>query len=133
MKTRGQSRGRAGAGMTVALVVALSAGCGRIAESETESIVGPSGKHDSAADEGPRSTKDASTSEDGASPPVGTCDPSSCALRESICLDDSTMRWFTSSCSDAGACEYTPYDMTCQPSGLAPSCFQGGCRVVVLR
>ena len=133
MKTRAQSRGRAGAGMTVALVVALSAGCGRIAESETESIVGPSGKHDSAAGEDRTSTKDASTSEDGASPPISTCNPSSCALRDSICLDDSTMRWFTSACSDAGACEYTPHDMTCQPSGMPQSCFQGGCRVVIVR
>lgn len=119
----------------VAFVIILSAGCGRLAEHETESVVGPEGKHDGA----PKDAKDAATEEDGPSQPVvvtpvtPACDTSACPMQSSICVDDSTMRWFATSCGDAGTCEYTPYDMKCDKAPIQPDCFQGGCRLVIVR
>jgi hypothetical protein len=130
----------------IALFVTLSVGsvgCGRLAEPETEGVVVPDekGKHDGAASgakdaRDARDAKDASTEDDGASKPVvvaPACDPSTCPLRPSICIDDNTMRWYSGSCGDSGTCEYTAHDMTCDKAPIQPDCFQGGCRLVVLR
>jgi hypothetical protein len=122
----------------VALVITIFVGsggfvgCGRVAEHETEDTVVPDGKkHDGDAND----ANDASTEEDAAKAAVVTpgCDPNACPLRPSICVDDTTMRWYSGSCDDAGSCAYTPHDMTCDKAPIQPDCFQGGCRLVVLR
>ena len=66
-------------------------------------------------------------------PPQIHCTLESCEYPPSTCVDDSTMRWFSGACTDAGKCEFTPYEMHCDSSSVKPDCFQGSCRVVVLR
>jgi hypothetical protein len=57
-----------------------------------------------------------------------------CPLPPSVCLDDHWARYYYGgSCGDAGVCEFQSYDMYCEPSGMPHDCYQGGCRVVVLR
>jgi hypothetical protein len=67
-------------------------------------------------------------------PPLIACDGGLCTLPPSQCLDDETMRYFYgASCSDAGTCDYQYTDMHCDPSAVKPDCYQGGCRVVIVR
>jgi hypothetical protein len=57
-----------------------------------------------------------------------------CPLPPSVCLDDQWARYYYGgTCGDAGVCEYQYYDMFCEPSGMPHDCYQGGCRVMVLR
>ena len=73
---------------------------------------------------------------DAGSPPIVPCTDAgmTCAAPPSDCLDDQTMRYFSGgTCNDAGTCDYTIVTMKCDPSGMPPDCYQGGCRVVIVR
>jgi hypothetical protein len=82
---------------------------------------------------------------DGGPPPQVECGPNAdasatndsgidCPLPPSTCLDDHWARYYYGgTCSDAGVCEYQSYDMFCEPAPMQPDCYQGGCRVIVLR
>jgi hypothetical protein len=81
---------------------------------------------------------------DGGPPPATACGPDAdaapndsgidCPVPPSTCLDDHWARYYYGgTCGDAGVCEYQSYDMFCEPSGMPPDCYQGGCRLVVLR
>jgi hypothetical protein len=79
---------------------------------------------------------DAPEPPDGGPPPVVACgdaaDP--CLPPPSVCLDEHWMRYYGAGyCSDAGTCEFTGYDMLCPPSPTPPDCYQGGCRIVIVR
>lgn len=56
-----------------------------------------------------------------------------CAAPASTCIDDRTMRYFVAICTDAGACGSEAHELACDPSSTKPDCFQGGCRVVIVR
>jgi hypothetical protein len=80
---------------------------------------------------------DASTAPiDAGSPPVVACTDAGvmCASPPSDCLDEHTMRYFSGgTCNDAGTCDFTVVAMKCDPSPVPPDCYQGGCRVVIVR
>jgi len=73
---------------------------------------------------------------DAGSPPLVPCTDAGmmCASPPSDCLDDHTMRYFSGgTCNDAGTCDFTITTMKCDPSPMPPDCYQGGCRVVIVR
>jgi hypothetical protein len=73
---------------------------------------------------------------DGAPMPCGDAAAAGgdCPLPPSTCIDEHTMRYYGASrCDDAGICEYVAFDMTCDPAPVPPDCYQGGCRVVIVR
>jgi hypothetical protein len=74
---------------------------------------------------------------DGRDAPVDVQGPARCdgpcTPPPSVCIDDSTMRWYSGECGDSGTCEFKPHDLPCDPSPTPPACFQGGCRVIVIR
>lgn len=81
-------------------------------------------------------TDASSTPIDAGAPPVVACTDAGvmCASPPSDCLDDHTMRYFSGGiCNDAGTCDFTITTMKCDPSPVAPDCYQGGCRVVIVR
>jgi hypothetical protein len=73
---------------------------------------------------------------DAGPPPVVPCADAgmACPTPPSECLDEHTMRYFTGgTCNGAGTCDYTSFTMKCDPSPIPPDCYQGGCRVVIVR
>lgn len=57
-----------------------------------------------------------------------------CPSPPSECLDDHTMRFFTAgACTEAGTCDYRIQTMKCDPAPMPPDCYQGGCRIVIVR
>jgi hypothetical protein len=57
-----------------------------------------------------------------------------CALPPSECVDDHWLRGYTNGrCTDAGTCAFDVYEMLCPPSPMPPDCYQGGCRIVIVR
>jgi hypothetical protein len=58
-----------------------------------------------------------------------------CPIPPSECIDDHTMRYYYGgTCNaDAGVCEYLVGTMHCDPSSTPPDCYQGGCRIIVVR
>jgi hypothetical protein len=74
---------------------------------------------------------------DGGPPPVVACADADmvCTPPLSFCLDDKWLRYYSGgTCDDdAGTCSFVVNEMLCPPSGNPPDCFQGGCRMVVLR
>ena len=69
-------------------------------------------------------------------PPVVACAEGgiACPAPPSDCLDDHTMRYFSGGmCNDGGTCDYTIITMKCDPAPMPPDCYQGGCRVVIVR
>ena len=70
------------------------------------------------------------------SPPATGTPPADmpCVAPPSECLDEHTMKYFTSGTrNDAGTCDFMSFTMKCDPSPVPPDCFQGGCRVVIVR
>lgn len=61
------------------------------------------------------------------------CGAQGCSFPPSICLDESTLRWYAGRCTDAGTCEITPVDMKCPVAPMKPDCFQGACRMLIVR
>jgi hypothetical protein len=69
----------------------------------------------------------------GPSPPCADA-ANPCELPPSYCLDDHWLRSYTNGrCTDAGVCAFDVYDMQCFPAPVPPDCYQGGCRVVIVR
>jgi hypothetical protein len=57
-----------------------------------------------------------------------------CSIPPSECIDDHWLRSYTNGrCTDAGTCAFDVYEMKCPPSSTPPDCYQGGCRVVIVR
>jgi hypothetical protein len=129
---------------SVALVVFAFA-CGRTAEADPadggqDGSTGSSSNGDAFAPSfdatiTPRVDAD-TTPIDAGSPPVVACTDAGemCASPPSDCLDDHTMRYFSGgTCNDAGTCDFTISTLHCDPSPMPPDCYQGGCRVVIVR
>jgi hypothetical protein len=83
---------------------------------------------------------DAGTAPDGGPVPIVDCSDASadggveCPSPPSVCLDDHWMRaYYGGTCGDAGVCEFTEYTMQCPVSMTPPDCYQGGCRIVIIR
>jgi hypothetical protein len=73
---------------------------------------------------------------DAGSPPIVPCTDAgmTCASPPSDCLDEHTMRYFGGgTCNDAGTCDFMIFTMKCDPSPVPPDCYQGGCRIVIVR
>jgi hypothetical protein len=76
---------------------------------------------------------------DGGPPPVVACggpnqDGGECAAPASVCIDDHWMRYYgPGKCNDAGTCDFPYSDMECGFSEVPPDCYQGGCRIVIIR
>ncbi len=78
---------------------------------------------------------------DGGPIPKSACDDAGtseagveCPLPASFCIDDHWERYYYGGyCSDAGVCEFQATDIHCDSSGTPPDCYQGGCRVVIVR
>lgn len=129
---------------TVTAAVSLVTGaCGRAESGGAAADAAPADAASEAAgfdatilprDSGPFADVTAPGHPDGGPPPIVACDGGACALPPSTCIDDNWMRYYVGgSCSDAGLCEFTPVDMFCDPSGVKPDCYQGACRVVIVR
>lgn len=83
---------------------------------------------------------DSGTAPDGGPAPIVDCNDASadggveCPSPPSVCLDDQWMRaYYNGTCGDAGVCDFTEYTMHCPASPTPPDCYQGGCRIVILR
>jgi hypothetical protein len=124
-------------------VAALVGACGRTADVDTRdggpdgAIAAPSAGDALAPIDGSIATVDANVSQpDAGPPPVVACADAgvACPAPPSDCLDDHTMRYFGGgTCNDAGTCDYMIFTMKCEPSPMPPDCYQGGCRVVIVR
>ena len=66
---------------------------------------------------------------------AGTGDAGECTLPPSVCIDDHWLRYYAGgSCNtDAGTCDFRAFEMLCGPSQTPPDCYQGGCRLVIVR
>jgi hypothetical protein len=132
------------------LLAALAGACGKVEDNAVDS-----GAPDATAHDAPSGGAfDASTGFDAYVPDVSTtidvevpppdggpiptppCADAAvpCLLPPSECIDDEWLRSYTNArCTAAGTCAYDVYEMKCPPSPTPPDCYQGGCRVVIVR
>ncbi len=133
--------------------VLISAACGGIelrnGDADASTSTGKDGASSTSSDGGgapwPGDTFDGSVIDtphpDGGPIPKSSCDDAGtneagveCPLPASFCIDDHWERYYYGGyCSDAGVCELQATDIHCEPSGTPPDCYQGGCRVVIVR
>ena len=113
----------------VTTVVLLAVGCGKT-DSSIESSARDSGGAAFDGDSPDVTDATSATKEDGSTETVPCGE---CVSPGDICIDDSTMRTIFSLCGDSGTCEVRSYDTPCPMTGVQPYCFNGGCRVLVLR
>jgi hypothetical protein len=119
------------------VVVTLSVACQRGSAPEETRDAGTSvAEQDSSVDaslDAPLDASvDASVARDAnAASDAATC--GDCMPPPSICVDDDNMRWYDSKCGDSGVCEVTSHDMRCDKTGIEPACFQGSCRIIIVR
>ena len=77
---------------------------------------------------------------DAGPPPIVACADAStaggsvCPNPPSKCLDDNWLAYYyNGTCGDAGTCNYVEATMLCPSSPSPPDCYQGGCRIVLVR
>ena len=107
-------------------------------DSTNDSAGGDSAARDGAADS---STEFDAAHPDGGPAPVVACGDGGadaageCTLPPSVCIDEHWLRYYggSASCTDAGVCDFMAFDMLCPHADMAPDCFQGGCRIVIVR
>jgi hypothetical protein len=110
----------------------LPAACAKIGPEKAEARATAPG---ATAPESP-DMRDAGSSEEdggGSSSDAAPDSDAACAPKASVCVDDNTMRIFVEAPGDSGACEYEGHDIACVDNGVYPLCFEGTCRLVVLR
>lgn len=132
--------------MSVVVGIGAVASCGRLAvddradaSSSSEDAAAPPpsptfapSPPEDASD--PWSRRDAAHPDGGPAPVVACDDGGACPAPPSVCLDEHWLRYYRNgTCDDAGLCRFEWDDMLCDPSPTPPDCWQGGCRVVVVR
>ncbi len=134
---------KAGAALAAGLGVAIVfAACGRVAEDEVAADASTDAMASSDAGRADASSypldptwspSDAATPPDGGPPPTVACDGGTCTLPPSTCIDDHWLRYYAGGTCKDGLCEFRAYEMLCSPSQVPPDCYQGGCRMVIVR